>query len=319
MNTAALLQDPALEWAVRPCPLCGASDFETLARHDRHRIGLSTAGCKVCGLLQTSPRPSPAGLERFYIRHYRQLYEKVISPSREYVQRFNKQLRLRATANYLLEALHLPRDGILLDYGCGEGSLFVALRDSGFKGTLHGVEPNTDFARYAAVEGRAVVEPRLKTSNTYDGIVLNHVLEHLAEPVAVLKALHAQLRPNGFLYVDVPDPREYRTPNDLHFAHLWHFTPETLEQMLAAASFVIDHIETHRPQNHPASIRAVARRGEQVIPPLPGITASKLQAWQRLRSIDRWAPWWRVQQQFAHIPPLRAAVRALRRLARHHE
>lgn len=319
MNAASLLQDPALEWAVRPCPLCGATHFETLTRHDRHQIGLSTAGCKVCGLLQTNPRPSPAGLERFYVLHYRQLYQRVTSPSREYVQRFNKQLRLGATAHYLLETLDLPRDGSLLDYGCGEGSLFVALREAGFEGELHGVEPSPDFARYAATEGRAVVDPQLGNGNEYDGIVMNHVLEHLAEPMTVLKDLRMQLRPSGFLYVDVPDPHEYRTPDDLHFAHLWHFTPETLGQMLAAAAFVIERIETHRPPSHPASIRVIARRGEKAVLQLGGCASRGQAAWLRLRHIERRAPWWRMLKQLARIRPLRAAARMLHRLAGRHE
>ncbi|MDO9451538.1 MAG: hypothetical protein Q7J29_01615 [Stagnimonas sp.] len=130
MKAETLLHDPSLQLSLQPCPLCSGNQFQSLARHDRHHLDLQTAGCLVCGLIQTNPRPSAAGLDAFYALYYRSLYQNVATPDKQYVQRFQKNLHLSATAEYLLNALSLEGNGRLLDYGCGEGSLFVALREA---------------------------------------------------------------------------------------------------------------------------------------------------------------------------------------------
>ena len=48
-------------------------------------------------------------------------------------------------------------------------------------------------------------------TNSYDGIVLNHVIEHLPDPIAVVGELLRILKPGGYLYIEAPSERSIQT------------------------------------------------------------------------------------------------------------
>ena len=301
--------------SVAPCVLCGGSDFEPLARQDRHLLGLVTVGCRDCGLLQTNPRPDAAGLTAFYTHHYRQLYQGVHDPSDRYIAEFRKDERLRYTASHLMQALALNDRSVLLDYGCGEGSLFAALRQAGFGGRLLGVEPNANFARYAAEIGRAEVAPTIDAFDNVDAVVINHALEHLADPVGVLRDIARRLAPGGCLYLDVPDADRYAHVGDLHFAHILHFTGRTLPALVNAAGFRVVSCEPHDPPHHPLSLRLRAQPCVQAeATPRVCSAATEAPTWQHLRALDARSWRWTLSQRLARLEPLRVAYRRLRRL-----
>ena len=84
-----------------------------------------------------------------------------------------------------------------------------------------------------------------------------HVLEHIRDPVSFLQSLTYK-RDRVYLFVDVPDTREYQSISEIHLAHLHHFTPLALNHCLINAGFAILHMEAHQPPHHPKSIRVVA-------------------------------------------------------------
>lgn len=295
-----------------PCVLCGGGDFEPLARQDRHLLGLVTVGCRCCGLLQTNPRPDAVGLKDFYTHHYRKLYQGVQNPSDGYIAEFRKDERLRYTASHLMQALSLNDSSVLLDYGCGEGSLFAGLRQAGFGGRLLGVEPNANFARFAAEIGRAEVAPAIEAFDKVDAVVINHALEHLADPVGVLRDIARRLTPHGSLYLDVPDADRYTHVGDLHLAHILHFTGRTLPTLVNAAGFRVVSCEPHDPPHHPLSLRLRAQPDEQVAAaPRQSSAATEASTWQHLRALDARSWRWTLSQRLA---PLHAAYLRLRRL-----
>jgi SAM-dependent methyltransferase len=307
-----IARDLELPASKQPCAMCGGDDFEALVHQDRHLLGLHTCGCRRCGLVQINPRPDAAGLATFYERHYRRFYQGVTDPDQAYVHRFHKGDRLRYTSAHLLDVLSLRDDSILLDYGCGEGSLFVALRDAGYRGHLLGVEPNPQFAQYAARSSQATVHASIDAVETVDAVVLNHVLEHLADPVSTLLRIRSCLREAGRLYVDVPDADRYTSVSDFHIAHLLHFNQSTLTAVVQAAGFDVLACEAHDPPHHPRSLRLLARPGSRIDVPALDAGASQ-RTWRHLRTLDarRWR--WVMSQRLAPIAPLRWAYRSLRR------
>jgi SAM-dependent methyltransferase len=294
------------------CPLCGSEDFEPLARHDRHLLGLVTVGCRACGLVQTNPRPTPPSLDEFYVHHYRSFYQGVKEPDDAYIATHNKDVRLRYTTEFLTRELQLGPQSSLLDYGCGEGSLFVALRQAGFAGRLAGVEPNAEFGRFAAERGRAEVVAQPAQVEPVDAIVVNHVLEHIHDPVPLLRTLAGRLKPGGRLYIDVPDVEEYSTVGDLHIAHLYHLTERTLARLVQRAGFTVVRCEKHRPPHHPRSVRLVAEPAASAVE-VHSDPNSERAAWSRVRDLERQAWKWVVMKKVAGLPFARSAYRWLRR------
>ncbi len=310
-----LRADLEISLEVQACAMCGADRFETLTTQDRHGLGLATVGCASCGLVQTNPRPDAAGLASFYSRHYRQYYQGVADPSAQYIAEHRKDDRLRYTADHLAKVFDLAAGRFVLDYGCGEGSLFVALRQSGFRGRLAGVETNASFATYAAKYGQAEVHPKLDAFGNIDLVLMNHVLEHLLDPIGTLKEVRSKLNADGWLYIDVPDAARYESVSDLHLAHVLHFTRRTLTRLVQTAGFDVVACETHDPPHHPRSIRLRARprhgaTGTDITPTSP---ATEADAWAILRRAETRKWRWAIRRRLAGVRALRATYRLIRR------
>jgi SAM-dependent methyltransferase len=60
----------------------------------------------------------------------------------------------------------------------------------------------------------------------YDVIFLNHVLEHVADPLMCVEQIEALLAPGGIAYFEMPCA-DYRFKSDV-FPHTWFFTPDAL-------------------------------------------------------------------------------------------
>jgi SAM-dependent methyltransferase len=259
-----------------------------LASHDRNLLGVITVGCNCCGLVQTNPRPSVAGLDTFYRDHYRFFYQGATEPDQVYITSLNKDHRLAYTAEFFLQTLALSLDAAVLDFGCGEGSLFAALRKAGFIGNFYGVELNSSFGEYASKYGDATVSSAIHSREQVDLAVVNHVLEHLHDPIGTLREIRKLIKPNGYIYVDVPDAEEYGSIYDLHIAHIYHFTERTLKQIVQQAGFLVTRVEKHHPPHHPKSIRLVASPMSAEHPEDVHLPDSEIVAWGVVRDAGRY-------------------------------
>lgn len=97
-----------------------------------------------------------------------------------------------------------PRDGPLLDVGCGTGYLIEALAGLGYRG-LTGVEPHIA----ADIEGTGFHVIRgqlqdLERSAKYALIMMHHSFEHMEDPDAVLDCVRDLLAPGGICLIRVP-------------------------------------------------------------------------------------------------------------------
>lgn len=85
-----------------------------------------------------------------------------------------------------------------LDFGCGTGRILDALQRHGFD--TYGIDPATHdtVKEHAMIRGIPAVP-------TFDLVAAKHVLEHLADPLGVLRRLRQALHPGGLLALGVPD------------------------------------------------------------------------------------------------------------------
>ena len=109
-----------------------------------------------------------------------------------------------------------PAEGTVLDVGCGAGALLIALRNVGWQ--VSGLEADINAA--VAVRANAMeihvgtLENLGLQSGRFSRIILNHVIEHLPNPVGSLHECGRLLAPGGQIIVI--------TPNLYGFAHA-HF------------------------------------------------------------------------------------------------
>jgi SAM-dependent methyltransferase len=225
------------------CNLCGSTGTVTVCRHDRRLKRLDTIACEECGLLRTDPMPTEEELAAYYASEYRRDYQLAFgkAPPRFHLRRSARE----AEARLALLSPVLKRGARVLDFGSGSGEFLARARAEGH--VVTGIEPGADFAAFArdsygveviAKPWQAVELPEAG----FDLITTSHVLEHLREPVTALKQLARWLAPDGVIHVAVPNAFAQRdqTFQHFHFAHIHHFTQQTLIWAGRAAGLEVD-------------------------------------------------------------------------------
>jgi SAM-dependent methyltransferase len=217
------------------CPLCGGDVATVVATMDRRLKRLTSLCCDGCGLVRTDPMPDDAELDAYYSGEYRQDYQLAAArPSARHIG----VSRREAGQRLALLSPYLGPGARVMDFGSGSGEFVKAAKDAGFDAV--GVEPGTTFATFARGEyGVEIVSGRHEDIDfpplSLDAITAHHVIEHLRDPVAALARFAGWLAPGGVAYIAVPDITRSGKPTfeRFHFAHLYNFSPETLDMAAA--------------------------------------------------------------------------------------
>ena len=224
------------------CPLCGERAGTIVARTDRRLKKLTSLCCDGCGLVRTDPIPTDAELDAYYSGEYRQDYQLAAArPSRRHIDISRREGAQRLA----LLAPGLPARAKVMDFGSGSGEFVQAAKDAGHDAV--GVEPGRLFADFARAEyGVEIVSgPHAEVDfapASLDLITSHHVVEHLRDPAAALVRMAGWLKPTGLIYIAVPDITRSGKPTfeRFHFAHLYNFSPETLEMAARKAGLEPD-------------------------------------------------------------------------------
>jgi SAM-dependent methyltransferase len=166
-----------------------------------HEYGLEYVAryreCQACGTLFQEPMPSGGELARFYPSSYHSMTHSGL------LNRIRNQMRIRRLARLI------GKDGIILDYGCGDGAFLLQAAEGLPQRQFWGYEIS-DRAETLILAGGSVTLvkgslPDLLAVLPPCGLItLNHVIEHLPNPFAVVKALAQRLLPGGFFEGQTP-------------------------------------------------------------------------------------------------------------------
>jgi len=217
--------------------LCGGNDFIIVSSNDRHGESLQTGLCRGCGLVMHLPIPSEAELAEYYANRYRQDYHGEQEPATRRVMRaWNNGERIHKQLTP-----YLTGDESVFEIGAGIGCTVKAFETHGHKAT--GIEPNRDFNTYS----RQRLFTRIENTNLYDLedagspdlILLIHVIEHFSSPRRALTHIHELLADGGLFYVECPNlTGPFATLGRMfHYAHIYNFTPQTLQALAAECGF----------------------------------------------------------------------------------
>lgn len=208
------------------------------------------AGCRACGLLFANPLPQQDELHRYYapdgpwaaLRAERMRGLEAADARRLQSRKPRPRAALPLRARSLFDALapHVPvyeppPGAKVLDFGCGDGKFLNRFQDLGWD--TYGIEPSTSaaFSRH----GRLTSPPQ---DGTFDFVFLNHVLEHVHNPLGLLRQLAGALREGGVLFVSVPRIDTLPVHGDLDYCisgrrHVVCFSETCLRGLLARAGF----------------------------------------------------------------------------------
>lgn len=295
------------------CPLCRGRRFQSLADTDRYDMDIGTVGCQGCGLVLTNPQPTEASLGDFYAQHYRRYYQKTDTPSLDYIREYRKDERAAYTTGFLQQQGALREGMRVLDIGASEGCILKAIRDAVPSAVAVAVEPNPLFGGFAVSHAGCTLHASVDALReageaAFDLIVINHVYEHVKEPVGFLRQLSDLLTVGGRIYIDVPDVTTYTGLESLHIAHLYHFGPASLRRAAGLAGYAVQVLEKHNPVMHPKSLRCLLAPGGDApaaLTPLREGWAEVMRAQRRAARYHRrqWSLWRRVRHTLRRGQP----------------
>jgi SAM-dependent methyltransferase len=221
--------------AALSCPLCASEGATELFRAPN---GYPIVRCERCRLAFTDDRAAPpAG----------QLYPAFDQSSSLGLRGVRSALSVFQRQREAVVRAVRP-SGRLLDFGCGAGAFARWMSAHGYD--VVGLEPFSLGDEVREEKLRLVAQPleaAAPSLGQFDVITLWHVLEHLHQPVATLRALSALLAPGGAFVLSVPNfaswQRKLFGGGWFHLdppRHLLHFEPDTLRECLGRAGLAVD-------------------------------------------------------------------------------
>jgi len=225
------------------CPLCGGGSAAPVIDL-QDRVARTTDAtfhlvrCTDCTLLRLHPPPDAATLAAAYASDYAPHTRPGLSG------RAKGWLERRAVRR-LWPLLRPPR--CVLDVGCATGDLLAAIRAQG-NPAVTGVEPGEQAARVARERDLDVRTGFLEDAEfpdaAFDTLIASHTLEHVPDPLALLREARRILGARGVLLLWLPnaDSVEARLLGRYWIGydaprHLTTFTPTTLRHVLEASGF----------------------------------------------------------------------------------
>lgn len=268
------------------CLLCGTKG-RVLCRNMRDHLGSTpdtwtTLRCPRCGLVWLSPRPIEQEIGRFYppqyathftggeievgvARGWKKLRPAVLAAGFGYNGGVaGSGWRLLGNALARVPLVHdlagstvmwvrHRENGKLLDVGCGNGHRLQVMRQLGWD--VLGIEPDPHAVRAARQLGVPVLAGTLDeaglSSDTFDAVTLGNVIEHVHDPIGLLRDCARVLKPGGQVALVTPNVESvghkvwkrawssYETPR-----HLYLFSMETLRASAERAGLVVEMLRT---------------------------------------------------------------------------
>lgn len=177
----------------RPCPACGAADGRPFGVKDAYAL----VRCRACATLHTADVPSSEALHDTYASYYGE--GNLTVPA--FVE-----VRLDEIVGTFADFRRSKR---LLDVGFGAGTMLHAARRAGW--TASGVEVSEPAVAHARGQGFDVTQGSLADARYPDGafdvVAAVEVLEHLTDPLALLREVARVLRPGGLFWATTPHGR----------------------------------------------------------------------------------------------------------------
>jgi 2-polyprenyl-3-methyl-5-hydroxy-6-metoxy-1,4-benzoquinol methylase len=202
--------------------------------------------CNDCETLYLQPRPTASSIGRAYKSYYthqpvpvdiglrglklrwknerlslrlgQSIFPRLNLPN--WLHSWAKRKAQRMALSFGIEILASLPVGRFMDVGCGSGTVVALARQMGWD--AEGLEFDSAAVASARHAGLTIVEGGyellFERPQSVDVLLCSHVIEHVHDPLNMLKALHAALRPGGILLLSTPNAQ-----SDVHrrFGPFW--------------------------------------------------------------------------------------------------
>ena len=152
---------------------------------------------------------------------------------------------------------YINKNHKILDVGCANGGFLRYLYKQGLR-NLYGIDPTVKFIKNAKIKTKYHISVGSADSipfkdDMFDVVVIDNVIEHLANPVKAIKEARRVLVDGGVLCVGAPDALNYQKASFellwfLFKEHIQHFDVKHLELLAEREGF---NLLTYREFNMP--------------------------------------------------------------------
>jgi SAM-dependent methyltransferase len=222
------------------CYLCGGERFSTREGKVRDDADLNVFECLTCGLVCLS---SFSHIKEGFYESSGMHGEEIDVKTWMVDTAWDDERRFK----FLERAIE---NKSVLDFGCGNGGFLS--RASKVASRAVGVEVEERLNPHFRSLGLEVVSGLSEASGSFDVITLFHVLEHIKDPIVLLKELESRLSRGGCLIVEVPSSNDalltlYRNKPFSEFTywscHLFLFNESTLREVAERAGVKVDFVK----------------------------------------------------------------------------
>ena len=255
------------------CPLCQserikpfATSYDRLCLTSRQEFRYSR--CVDCDLIFQSRRPIESEIHHFYPSEYgpykpqaggddgavvantglRRLVRNVAQRIGQIASRIEGKIwPNRFQQRYWQPYQPQSAGQTLLDFGCGSDAFLNHARRRGWDTTGVDFSPQAvESARGSGHKAYLLSDQLWKSlpDQSFDLVRMSHVLEHLYDPLDILRRLASKMKPGGVIHIALPNPQSLsaRLFGARWFSldsprHIMLFTPARLRQLLVEAGF----------------------------------------------------------------------------------
>lgn len=186
------------------------------------------------GFYQIDPTPTQEEITKFYAEEFYTGEYKNFNDSSLEVQIKDKEFFNGRWSdvyeNFIEIKGKINKGSSILDIGCGWAQALLFFKQKGLD--CFGFDPAIEAVDYGCKKGLNIKHAGLEGMDVFDGkkfdfVTLVNVLEHLANPSKSIEQIKEILKPDGILFIDVPNEfNDFQTAGrDIHQLKDWWVAP----------------------------------------------------------------------------------------------
>jgi len=243
------------EFIYPPCPICGIYQYSSLATVVINFTEFHIVKCPICSLMWRTPLPDSDFLTDLYSEKYYNvrthspdlLYQVGIEDFTEKDQKNRREKTQIEVQNWIDMGIKSKNDigetKKMLEIGGGRGYLQLAAKEKGWSTIGLEISPygikssiNKEFT-VLPITLEELCAKYIPHSNYFDLVVFFDFIEHVTDPVRILRMIHYLLKNDGIIALRIPNTLD--CPKLHLIDHIWHFSDSSLKILLEREGFSI--------------------------------------------------------------------------------
>lgn len=238
--------------AERDCPFCNLSGAAKYIRPD----GLNVHECAQCGSFYVSPTPSLEALYTFYSAYTQEHGAHVAQGKKNFIMKTARAaFKISPLFDFRVAEISSVvkiQGKAVLDIGCGTGNDLIKFKNMG--ATVEGIDLDQTAITIARDEMGLENTKNCSIEDfnpeiTYDVILMMDLIEHIVDPLALLKKAKDYLNDHGVIAIWTPNASFIKRFADttllqVDLEHINYLTFETCDYLTHALNLKLIHLES---------------------------------------------------------------------------